>query len=150
MDAIFQNIWEMSLFAIPVILVFALLSNKLGKRYGAKWRYLLWMVIAIRLCIPVQIDLPEPMMGMKMEVPSVQNGAREVLEMKNPEYLIQSDADKEQMEEFRELVGSEATNYMLHVDFGVPDDHDFFDFFLAYPDVLSLDNQGDLLLATLV
>ncbi|MBR2062686.1 MAG: hypothetical protein IJ969_05190 [Anaerotignum sp.] len=58
MDAIFQNIWEMSLFAIPVILVFALLSNKLGKRYGAKWRYLLWMVIAIRLCIPVQIDLP--------------------------------------------------------------------------------------------
>ena len=96
------------------------------------------MVIAIRLCIPVQIDLPEPMMGMKMEVPSVQNGAREVLEMKNPEYLIQSDADKAQMEEFRELVGSEATNYMLHVDFGVPDDHDFFDFFLAYPDVLWL------------
>ena len=135
MDAIFQNVWEMSLFAIPVILVFALLSNKLGKRYGAKWRYLLWLVIAVRLCIPVQINLPEPMMGMRMEVPSVQNSARAVLETKNPEYLIRSDADKELMKEMRETV-SEANGYMLHVDFTVPDDHDFFDFFLAYPDVL--------------
>lgn len=135
MDAIFQNVWEMSLFAIPVILVFALLSNKLGKRYSAKWRYLLWLVIAVRLCIPVQINLPEPMMGMRMEVPSVQNSARAVLETKNPEYLIRSDADKELMKEMRETV-SEANGYMLHVDFTVPDDHDFFDFFLAYPDVL--------------
>ena len=135
MDGIFQNVWEMSLFAIPVILVFALLSNILGKRYGAKWRYLLWLVIAVRLCIPVQIDLPAPMMGMRMDVPSVQNGARAVLETKNPEYLIQSDADKEWMKEMRETV-SEANGYMLHVDFAVPDDHDFFDFFLAYPDVL--------------
>ncbi|WP_458407742.1 M56 family metallopeptidase [Anaerotignum sp.] len=137
MDAIFQNVWEMSLFVIPVILVLALLSNKLGKRYGAKWRYLLWMVIAVRLCIPVQIDLPAPMMGMKMEVPSVQNGAREVLEAKNPEYLAQSDADKAQMEEFMETF-SEADGYVLHVDLDAPDDHDFFDFFLAYPDVLWL------------
>ena len=75
MDAIFQNVWEVSLFAIPVILVFALCSKTLGKRYGAKWRYLLWLVIVVRLCIPVQITLPEPMMGMQMEVPSVQNGA---------------------------------------------------------------------------
>lgn len=137
MDAIFQNVWEMSLFVIPVILFFALLSNKLGKRYGAKWRYLLWMVVAVRLCMPVQIDLPAPMMGMKMEVPSVQNGAREVLEAKNPEYLAQSDMDKAQMEEFRETI-SEANGYVLHVDFGVPDDHDFFDFFLAYPEMLWL------------
>ena len=49
MDAIFQNVWEMSLFAIPVILVLALCSKFLGKRYGAKWRYLLWLVVAVRL-----------------------------------------------------------------------------------------------------
>ena len=88
MDAIFQNVWEMSLFVIPVVLVFALCSNLLGKRYGAKWRYLLWLVMGVRLCIPVQIDLPEPMMRMQMEVPSVQNGARELLETKNPNYLM--------------------------------------------------------------
>ncbi|WP_405728121.1 M56 family metallopeptidase [Anaerotignum sp.] len=136
MDTIFQNIWEMSLFAIPVILALALCSKFLGKRYGAKWRYLLWLVVTVRLCIPVQIDLPAPMMGMRMEVPSVQNGARAVLETKNPEYLAQSDADKAQMEEFRTFADEEATHYMLHVDFTAEDDHDFFDFFLAYPDVL--------------
>ncbi|MBQ2880603.1 MAG: DUF4825 domain-containing protein [Anaerotignum sp.] len=135
MDAIFQNVWEMSLFVIPVILVFALLSNRLGKRYGAKWRYLLWVVIAVRLCVPVQISLPDFMMGMRVEVPSVQNEAREVLEARNPEYLVQRDADKAQREEFREAL-AEANGYMLHVDFSAPDDHDFFDFFLAYPDVL--------------
>ena len=76
MDAIFQNVWEMSLFVIPVIFVFALLSNKLGERYGTKWRYLLWVVIAVRLCIPVQFSLPDFMMGLRVEVPSVQNEAR--------------------------------------------------------------------------
>ncbi len=136
MDAIFQSVWEMSLFAIPVILVLALCSKFLGKRYGAKWRYLLWLVVAVRLCIPVQLSLPDFMMGMRMEVPSVQNGTRAVLETKNPEYLAQSDADKAQMEEFRTFADEEATHYMLHVDFTAEDDHDFFDFFLAYPDVL--------------
>ena len=135
MDAIFQSVWEMSLFAIPVILVLALSSKFLGKRYGARWRYLLWLVVAVRLCIPVQFSLPDFMMEMRMEVPSVQNGTRAVLETKNPEYLAQSDADKAQMEEFMGTL-SEADGYMLHVDFGVPDDHDFFDFFLAYPDML--------------
>ena len=136
MDAIFQSVWEMSLFAVPVILVLALCSKFLGKRYGAKWRYLLWLVVAVRLCIPVQLSLPDFMMGMRMEVPSVQNGTRAVLETKNPEYLAQSDADKAQMEEFRAFADEEATHYMLHVDFTTEDDHDFFDFFLAYPDVL--------------
>ncbi|MBQ3568631.1 MAG: hypothetical protein IJA25_06840, partial [Anaerotignum sp.] len=87
MDAIFQNVWEMSLFAVPVILVFALCSNALGKRYGTKWRYLLWLVIAVRLCIPVQIDLPDFMMGMQVEVPSVQNGAREILLERTEQYV---------------------------------------------------------------
>ena len=117
MDAIFQSVWEMSLFAVPVILVLALCSKFLGKRYGAKWRYLLWLVVAVRLCIPVQLSLPDFMMGMRMEVPSVQNGTRAVLETKNPEYLAQSDADKAQMEEFRAFADEEATHYMLHVDF---------------------------------
>ena len=39
MEKIFQTIWEMSLFAVPVILILAICSNLLGKRYGARWRY---------------------------------------------------------------------------------------------------------------
>ena len=46
MERIFQTIWEMSLFAVPVILILAICSNLLGKRYGARWRYLVWLVRA--------------------------------------------------------------------------------------------------------
>lgn len=71
MDGIFQSLWEMSLFAIPVILILALCSNLLGKRYGAKWRYLVWLVVAVRLCVPLQLNLPGRMAVMRMEVPNV-------------------------------------------------------------------------------
>ena len=57
MEKIFQTIWEMSLFAVPVILILAICSNLLGKRYGARWRYLVWLVVAIRLCVPIQLSL---------------------------------------------------------------------------------------------
>lgn len=47
MERMFQAILEISLFAIPVILVLALCANLLGKRYGTKWRYLIWLVVAV-------------------------------------------------------------------------------------------------------
>lgn len=136
MDAIFQSLWEMSLFAIPVILLLAVCSNRLGKRYGAKWRYLVWLVVAVRLCIPMQLSVPERMAGMRMEVPSVQNGARGVLEVKNPEYLTQSDEAKAERNTFMQAMQEEGTLTMLHIDLGGGDggnDRDMIDFFLAYP-----------------
>lgn len=141
MDAIFQSLWEMSLFAIPVILLLAVCSNRLGKRYGAKWRYLVWLVVAVRLCIPMQLSVPERMAGMRMEVPSVQNGARGVLEVKNPEYLTQSDEAKAERNTFMQAMQEEGTLTMLHIDLGGGDggnDRDMIDFFLAYPWVLWL------------
>ena len=136
MDVIFQNVWEVSLFAIPVILVFALCSKTLGKRYGAKWRYLLWLVIVVRLCIPVQITLPEPMMGMQMEVPSVQNGARELLETKNPNYLMISDAEKMETKEVLDVPPTFGMDVMVQMKSIDSSSQDFIDFFLAYPDML--------------
>ena len=73
MEKIFQTIWEMSLFAVPVILILAICSNLLGKRYGARWRYLVWLVVAIRLCVPIQLSLPGRMEIMQVQVPSVQH-----------------------------------------------------------------------------
>lgn len=80
MDAVFQNVWELSLFVIPVILLLAVCSDFLGKRYGARWRYLLWLVLAVRLCVPVQFSLPEGMQGMRVEVPAVQTQTRALLQ----------------------------------------------------------------------
>lgn len=134
MDAIFQNVWEMSLFAIPVIMILALCSNLLGKRYGAKWRYFLWLVVAVRLCVPAELNLPAPMMKMQVEVPSVQNQAREILAARQERFVIE-----------------ETTMEPIPVDTIIAEDRtqppavnleenssyqNLVDFFLAYPEVL--------------
>lgn len=93
MERIFQNVWEMSLFAIPVILLLALCSNFFGKRYGARWRYLIWLVAAIRLCVPVQFTLPDFMQGMRVEVPSVQTETRELLTGRTENSVITENAE---------------------------------------------------------
>ena len=136
MDRIFQNVWEMSLFAIPVILAFALCSKFLGKRYGAGWRYLLWLVIAVRLCIPVQLSLPDFMMGMRVEVPSVQNGARELLQERTEQFVI---GEKTMEPVLIDTIIQEdrtqppAINMDANSSYQSP-----VDFFLAYPDMLWL------------
>ena len=94
MEKIFQTIWEMSLFAVPVILILAICSNLLGKRYGARWRYLVWLVVAIRLCVPIQLSLPGRMEIMQVQVPSVQSGTREVLAQRTPDYFVQKEPNE--------------------------------------------------------
>ena len=132
MDAIFQNVWEVSLFAIPVILVFALCSKTLGKRYGAKWRYLLWLVIVVRLCIPVQITLPEPMMGMRVEVPSVQNHTREILAERTESFAI---VQNESVPVDTIIAEDRTQPPTINMDTN-SSYHNPVDFFLAYPDML--------------
>lgn len=138
MDGIFQNLWEISLFSVPVILVLAFCSNLLGKRYGAKWRYLVWLVVAVRLCVPMQLSLPGRMAVMQVNVPSVQNGARGMLEVKNPEYLAQSDEIKEVLNEYMEIPREPGVATMLHLDFSIVENSDFIDFFLAYLEIFWL------------
>ena len=134
MDAIFQSVWEMSLFAIPVILVLALCSKFLGKRYGAGWRYLLWLVVAVRLCIPVQLSLPDFMMGMRMEVPSVQNAAREMLAERTELYVIEETTMEPVSVDTilaEDNIQPPAVNLDANSSYQNP-----VDFFLAYPDML--------------
>ncbi len=46
MDTVFRNLLEVSLSSLAVIVPLGLCSNLLGRRYGVKWRYLLWVVVA--------------------------------------------------------------------------------------------------------
>lgn len=127
MERMFQAILEMSLFAIPVILVLALCANLLGKRYGAKWRYLIWLVVAVRLCVPIQLSLPGRMEIMQVQVPSVQSSTREALAQRMPDYFVQKEPNEsiQQPSVERTQAVSEEKN-------------DIFDFLLAYPYVLWL------------
>lgn len=79
MGALFQKVWEISLASVPAILALGLCANILGRRYGVKWRYLLWMVVAVRLVLPVQPSLPEGMAGMRMELPAPQVSVQEAV-----------------------------------------------------------------------
>ena len=129
MERMFQAILEISLFAIPVILVLALCANLLGKRYGAKWRYLIWLVVAVRLCVPIQLSLPGRMEVMQIQVPSVQSGTREVLAQRTPDYFVQRETNEPIQQAIPSVERTQAVS---------EEENDIFDFLLAYPYVLWL------------
>lgn len=52
MTNIFLSFFEISISSSPVILLFLLLTPLFNKRYAAKWRYWIWIFIALRLIIP--------------------------------------------------------------------------------------------------
>jgi len=57
MKELFQNILEISLAMTPIILGLLILTPLLGKRYTARLRYVVWIVVAVRLLIPLNIPL---------------------------------------------------------------------------------------------
>jgi len=52
LETLFHNIIEVSLSTSVVIGVLLLLLPLINKSYSAKWRYLVWLIIAVRLLIP--------------------------------------------------------------------------------------------------
>ncbi len=75
MDHLFPNVLEISILTSVVILVFGLLSSVLGKRYGVKWKYIVWMILAIRLVMPVPIVLQQPIVNIPVYPVKVQSVA---------------------------------------------------------------------------
>ena len=63
-----KNVFAISLSMSAVILLLLIVSPLLNKRYSAKWRYFVWLIAAIRLIIPVRIELPEA--PVKLSVPN--------------------------------------------------------------------------------
>ncbi len=51
----FYNLLALSLSLSPIILLLLCLGPVLNKRYSARWRYLLWIVVAIRSLLPVSL-----------------------------------------------------------------------------------------------
>lgn len=57
-DRLFLQLIIASATTIPIILLLKLLSNKLSRRYSAKWKYYVWLVLAVRLLVPWSPSLP--------------------------------------------------------------------------------------------
>jgi bla regulator protein blaR1 len=58
MERLFISVLEISITTSIVILILKLLSSFLNKRYVAKWKYWIWMALAVRLVIPMDFSLP--------------------------------------------------------------------------------------------
>lgn len=54
---LFTETLEVSLTAAVVILLFTLGSAAIGRRYAARWKCYIWLVIALRMLVPVNPDL---------------------------------------------------------------------------------------------
>lgn len=52
MEAVFLTLLEVSAASAVVILAVVLLSSLINRRFTARWKYWLWMVLAVRLLVP--------------------------------------------------------------------------------------------------
>ena len=62
-----ESMVEISLSVSAVLLALFLLEPLLKKRLSVKWRYWIWLVLAVRLLIPLNLHLPQP--PVRLEVP---------------------------------------------------------------------------------
>lgn len=59
MENLFLTILSISLTTSIVIIALILLGSLINKRYVAKWKYALWIALALRLLIPVNYTVPD-------------------------------------------------------------------------------------------
>lgn len=57
---LFLNVISITISTSLIIILLLILAPFLNKRYAVKWKYLIWVVIAVRLIIPFSIDIPIP------------------------------------------------------------------------------------------
>ena len=58
-ENIFLEVIRVSLTTSIVIAVLLILSPLIHRNYTAKWRYLVWLILAVRLLIPFSLSLPQ-------------------------------------------------------------------------------------------
>lgn len=82
-ENLMMTIVEITLSVSIGISFMILLMPLLNKRYTVKWRYWIWLIFAIRLLLPFNFTIPEPMVTLKpssnrivMEVPKVIDQAK--------------------------------------------------------------------------
>lgn len=58
MNEIIYNIFLISAMSTGIILIMLIMRKLIGKSIGAWWRSIVWMILLIRLCIPLSINSP--------------------------------------------------------------------------------------------
>ncbi len=67
MEKMILSLFELSLGASIVIVLMQLVAPLAGKKLSAKWRYWIWIALALRLLLPFDLELAAP--AMTVEIP---------------------------------------------------------------------------------
>lgn len=67
----FSSLIEISITTSAVILALLLLSSSLNKAYAAKWKYWIWLILAIRLILPFNFSLPNTIVELSLPKVSI-------------------------------------------------------------------------------
>ena len=59
-ENIFTTIIEISIASSFAIAILLLVTPFIKKAYAAKWRYIIWLILAVRLIVPFNLNLPAP------------------------------------------------------------------------------------------
>ncbi len=68
-SALFLAIIEVSLTAGIIILIIKLLSFSINKNYAAKWKKFIWLILAVRLLIPINVSFLNAPIQLNLPVP---------------------------------------------------------------------------------
>ncbi|HAL74603.1 MAG TPA: hypothetical protein DCM45_05860 [Clostridiales bacterium] len=60
LDTVFESLIEVSLSSSVMILLLLLFSKAVNRQFMAKWRYWVWLIIAVRLIVPFNINIASP------------------------------------------------------------------------------------------
>lgn len=70
METLFLKVVEVSLSASLIILIVAILSHFFNKVFTARWKVWVWLIIAVRLLMPFNLELKQPVV--QIEAPEIQ------------------------------------------------------------------------------
>lgn len=59
LEELFYALLETSIITGIIVLILFFLSPLLNRAYAAKWKYWVWLILAVRLLLPVSISLPQ-------------------------------------------------------------------------------------------
>jgi beta-lactamase regulating signal transducer with metallopeptidase domain len=65
MERIFFIVAGISVSVSMIVIILMILSPAVNERYTAKWRYVIWLVLSVRLLLPVDFGITAPPLEMK-------------------------------------------------------------------------------------
>lgn len=94
-----EDVLLISLSCTVVILLFLILRPVTDRRYSTKWRYFVWLIIALRLAIPFRIEIEEPPVSIPVKnynfvlTPNEESGISLMDEKEQAEYQPKNPGD---------------------------------------------------------